>query len=554
MGRGEASRSLLDIRPTARSWPVHHVSGAAGGGGSGSQTWGAYFLPRPTSQVYGMSSRATQAVEVYFSDVFGVSPATLEAHGALDISVINDLPLFIDPFLLFNSERDDYQALHGEIIRYVRFLRDKAVAAGGTAEVPRGLFMFPEVKQTWLGFSRVGNSGSGLGPDFARALQANLGAVFADFGNERVTKGSHIEKLCLFRSGVGRDNISDFTTNLIKHYLLDYTQAFAKQHVPAELRQVVAVEKAVFNYETESWKPQRYELPFYNGDYVLLTPVDMLAKEDTWINRTDLVRSYPLIVASLPDQQLREHINNYFAKVLPPEPKKNDELEARSRTISKFPELLEHYIRYKEEHGDEAEALNEETVRESKQIYIEHVRELIARLSAGTQFYETKGTTLEETRERVAFLKDVIENKDGYLLFHDAEDRPIRRERDLQLMFRFVWFATTSDVNREVNNGRGPVDVTVSRGRYDKTLVEFKLASNTGLRRNLENQVEIYKKAADAQHALKVIVFFTAAERKKVLSILVELGLANDQDVVLIDARADNKPSASKARTVEFEE
>ena len=31
--------------------------------------------------------------------------------GALDISVVSDLPLFVDPFLLFNSENAEYQAL-----------------------------------------------------------------------------------------------------------------------------------------------------------------------------------------------------------------------------------------------------------------------------------------------------------------------------------------------------------------------------------------------------------------------------------------------------------
>ena len=55
--------------------------------------------------------------------------------------------------------------------------------------------------------------------------------------------------------------------------------------------------------------------------------------------------------------------------------------------------------------------------------------------------------------------------------------------------------ATEYDVNREVNNGRGPVDFKVSKGSKDTTLVEFKLASNTKLKKNLENQVEIYKKA-----------------------------------------------------------
>ena len=56
--------------------------------------------------------------------------------------------------------------------------------------------------------------------------------------------------------------------------------------------------------------------------------------------------------------------------------------------------------------------------------------------------------------------------------------------------------ATEYDVNREVNNGRGPVDFKVSKGSKDTTLVEFKLASNTKLKKNLENQVEIYKKPA----------------------------------------------------------
>lgn len=36
---------------------------------------------------------------VYFTERFGVDPDVLENYGALDISVVTDLPLFIDPFL-----------------------------------------------------------------------------------------------------------------------------------------------------------------------------------------------------------------------------------------------------------------------------------------------------------------------------------------------------------------------------------------------------------------------------------------------------------------------
>jgi len=44
-------------------------------------------------------------MNVYFSDFFNVDPDAIEEYGAFNISLINDLPLFIDPFLLFNSDK-----------------------------------------------------------------------------------------------------------------------------------------------------------------------------------------------------------------------------------------------------------------------------------------------------------------------------------------------------------------------------------------------------------------------------------------------------------------
>jgi hypothetical protein len=44
-------------------------------------------------------------------------------------------------------------------------------------------------------------------------------------------------------------------------------------------------------------------------------------------------------------------------------------------------------------------------------------------------------------------------------------------------------------VNREVNNGRGPVDFKVSRGSAERAVIEFKGASNTQLTRSLQQQM-----------------------------------------------------------------
>jgi hypothetical protein len=102
-------------------------------------------------------------------------------------------------------------------------------------------------------------------------------------------------------------------------------------------------------------------------------------------------------------------------------------------------------------------------------------------------------------------------------------------------------------VNREPDNGRGPVDYKVSMGAYDKSLIEFKLGSNTQLKRNLQKQVEIYAAANQTKKVVKVIVNFSESDERRVRRILKDLKLEDREEIILIDARADNKPSASKA-------
>jgi len=189
-------------------------------------------------------------LNVYFSGYFGVSTDALEEYGAFNISLINDLPVFIDPFLLFNSDKDEYQNLHNQIIKYITFLREMSERGKINEGLIKHWFLFPEVKQNWLGFSKVGNSGSGLGAKFAYAMNNNLATIFTDFGAETVTKGSHLEKLCLIKDSVGKDNISDFTTNLIKGYLCEFTEPFAIKHIAKSRLKSIRVSHAEFDYDT----------------------------------------------------------------------------------------------------------------------------------------------------------------------------------------------------------------------------------------------------------------------------------------------------------------
>ena len=126
------------------------------------------------------------------------------------------------------------------------------------------------------------------------------------------------------------------------------------------------------------------------------------------------------------------------------------------------------------------------------------------------------------------------------------EERLWQERRTSKFCLKLVWEGSPSSVDAEVNNGRGPVDFKISRGAQDSTLVEFKLASNSQLERNLENQVIIYEKANKTTQSYKVILYFTEREELTVQSILMNLRVPIGAGVILIDARQDNKPSASK--------
>lgn len=224
-------------------------------------------------------------MKIYFTDFFNVEPSKLEEYGAFNISLINDLPLFIDPFLLFGSKKPEYKELHNNILEYLTFLKSKSETGITNIAEIKSWYLFPEVKQNWFGYSKVGNGGSGLGEKFAISFSSSMHIVFDDLGKEQITQSSHLEKAGLFQIGVGKDNISDFTTNLTKEFLLEYTQKFSIGNIDPTFLRKINVNKVYFDYELERWMPKEYILPFVFNDFVILTPRDVLTKDDNWINR-----------------------------------------------------------------------------------------------------------------------------------------------------------------------------------------------------------------------------------------------------------------------------
>jgi hypothetical protein len=164
-----------------------------------------------------------------------------------------------------------------------------------------------------------------------------------------------------------------------------------------------------------------------------------LTKDDAWINRPELLDRFSEIADSLPDDALRAQLNQYLLRVLPDDPRasREDIHEAVSRVIAQFPEVLDFYVKDKEESGERATSVAKVRVTEAEVRFVEQVRWLAVRLLEPSGFYSVPGNTYQEARERLMFLKDVIENKGGHRIFY-LDGRPLERESDLQILYRLT--------------------------------------------------------------------------------------------------------------------
>ncbi|WP_110513751.1 hypothetical protein [Herpetosiphon llansteffanensis] len=129
-----------------------------------------------------------------------------------------DIPIGIDPFLLYKSRDPELQDLHQTLIH--TFNTGIELIKKNQMDLARDLFLFPEVSEIGLGYTKKGKKGSGIGEFLSELIIDTL--LESPALIERGIK--HIEEMQLVSLGIGPDRISDITANLIKPYLISYTQ------------------------------------------------------------------------------------------------------------------------------------------------------------------------------------------------------------------------------------------------------------------------------------------------------------------------------------------
>lgn len=494
---------------------------------------------------------------MYFSEYFGVNKERIREYGAVDISLVADLPLFIDPILLYSSDKEEYKKLHKEIIKFFTFLFLEKKRTNKASSIKRYI-KSSEVKNNWLGFSRNGNEGNGLGKEFVNFLSENVEFIFDDTIND----DAHYEKVLLLYDKTGRDKISDLTTNLIFDYLASYTEKFAIQNVSDnQLEEFKHLSQ--FDYDKKIYKYKKYKLPYiYNEkgvkEFVLLTPKDILRVDEPAICRRNLMNNFLDVCETIENDDLRCQINNIiFEEVneykreceLKKEKEKRSiikELKEKgySKVIEKFPEIYNLFVKYIE--SKNIIEYSEKEVNETISKLCSN-GSIIFNMMQGASLYST-WTSTDELAERIKFMKHKIEHEDVYKVFYDGETPLIKDEKTLQLLFKLTWHGTAFDFNSEGNNGGGEYDFKVSKGAFDKCIGEFKLASNKKLYK-IFKQVEQYENASACLPGTSVyaIFGFSKNDEEKFKKLIKDNKAQEliDKRIFYIDCRKDNKISAS---------
>jgi len=249
---------------------------------------------------------------------------------------VEDLPLCIDPFLLYKSRDPELRRLHDLVVGHFG-AGVNAIRLGHTEEAER-ILDFPEVSEIGFGYGSKNKRGSGLGTILQKLLIDSLTISPAIL--ERGIR--HVEEMQLISPGIGPDRVGDIASNILKNYLIDYTQRQCAIHaIPIERN--VPVEH-VFDHEDGVWRDGYFALPINatDGMPVLLVP-RRIVRQLPWINYENFAKTEfrAYLAAKNPVPQIRGN-------------RAPSKMEVTSTSREKT-SLIDNYVRQREQMAAEAQ-------------------------------------------------------------------------------------------------------------------------------------------------------------------------------------------------------
>lgn|SRR4030043_1873476 len=176
-----------------------------------------------------------------------------------------DVPLYVDPFLLWKSPSLQDNSLHTAITNSFNHL-GHLFLKGEEKEAIEYLILSSECQEVGLG-----NSKNKVGKQIGTKVAKDILNLFKNIPQITKSGFSHFEEIQLFVDNISKDRTSDITCSFIKSFLIDFTIEQCEKHrIPLEKITI----SNVYDYKKNKFVDEDVFLPInpVKKDPILLVP------------------------------------------------------------------------------------------------------------------------------------------------------------------------------------------------------------------------------------------------------------------------------------------
>ena len=194
-----------------------------------------------------------------------------------------DIPLYVDPFLMWKSPSQMDNMLHAGIMQSFNQLGSMYVG-NKQDEAIESIIYLSECVEVGLGTSKT-RKGRPISKEQAKAILD----LYKDVPQINQYGLKHLEQVQLLVDNISKDRICDISCSLIKSFLIDYTIDQCKRlGIPMRLIKI-----SLYDYKTCKIITEKTTLPINEGNKqpILLVPKRWL-RYSPWLNYDDYFKHY----------------------------------------------------------------------------------------------------------------------------------------------------------------------------------------------------------------------------------------------------------------------
>ncbi len=198
------------------------------------------------------------------SDIFNLNKTQFQLD-FVNVDIEKDFPVYLNPFV-FSARQDLFSFEATRTVRSFFQHNLELIEINDIAKARENFRYLGETNETCLGMSKGLPRGKGVGEE-------NSEDVFESILNSQAVKSGLVDDLedtAIFIEGIGKDKVSDMTTNIIRHNLIKYTQEQCRlNNIPLQSN---VASGFYWDITSKKWNEEYTDMLVIDGRPILLVP------------------------------------------------------------------------------------------------------------------------------------------------------------------------------------------------------------------------------------------------------------------------------------------